>query len=286
MPATVLPIHPPAAVSSAPATVVPARFIDALAGHVAHNALFPTEAPLMLGILGPPGTGKSYQARELARQLSWKAVELSASSLAGEREGIVVQTLHEAYAQACDGLEHHAHAFLLIDDFDLTLASINDNVETSQHTQILRSALMELCDRPSRIASKFPMRVPIVLTANTLDAVYAPLIRYGRLHVFHWQPTAEELSAIVVRILAGLPDSIVKAIAERHVVQGLAFFRELRSETLKDLVITRIRRDGVAIADIRTADVQAEFCKLPLEHFDTIADRILRDREQLNYLRA
>lgn len=269
-----------------PKAHVPPRFIDAVAGHVVHNALFPDVASLILAIIGATGTGKSWQAREIARQLGWAAIELNASALAGDREGIVVRMLHDAYARAIKALDKHAHSFLLIDDFDLSMASIRSNVETSQHTQLLISALMELCDRPEPIRTQHPRRVPIILTTNSLDAVYAPLIRYGRMHVFHWAPEPAELISILDRMFPGTPAAVRLAIAERFGGVGLGFFRELRSELLKQLVVARLRRNGGAANPIDARDVEAEFDGAPIEAFYALGARILESRKKLTYLRT
>jgi AAA+ superfamily predicted ATPase len=264
--------------------LVPLRFVDAVVGHILANRLFPEVTPLILAIIGAPGTGKSWQVREVARKLSWHVVELNASSLAGEREGVVVSTLYEAYARAVLGLQRHSESFLLTDDFDLSMASIRGNVETSQHTQLLISALMELCDRPSAVRERFPKRAPIILTTNSLDAVYAPLIRYGRMHIFHWAPIPEELALIVERILAPLSCDVRKQLAQHYRDEGLAFFRELKSELLKQLIINRFSHDSSSAFAIAAHEIEDEFAQASFETLEMFGSKILASRARLNYL--
>jgi SpoVK/Ycf46/Vps4 family AAA+-type ATPase len=275
-----------AALQTTAEAFVPPRFVDEVAGHVLLNDLFPLAVPLMLAIIGPSGTGKSWQVREIGRQLGWHVVELDASSLAGEREGAVVRILHDAYLEAGEGHDGGSHSFMLIDDFDLSMASIRSHVETSQHSQLLTSALMELCDRPDRIRRDLPRRVPIILTTNSLDAVYGPLIRYGRMHIFHWAPTPEELGAILERVFAGLPPVVRLAIVERFSGEGLAFFTAVRAAVLKRLVVARIRQAGGAAGQSDVRDIEAEFVCTPLAAFEEIGDSILQSRTTLTYLRS
>eukprot|EP00959_Pyramimonas_sp_CCMP1952_P090287 1889961-Pyramimonas_sp.AAC.1 len=43
-------------------------------------------------------------------------------------------------------------------------------------------------------------RVPIIITANDLSTLYAPLLRDGRMEKFYWEPTREDLVTMVLRI--------------------------------------------------------------------------------------
>jgi AAA+ superfamily predicted ATPase len=263
---------------------LPDRFIDAVAGHVLHNDLHPDIAPLMLAVIGPPGTGKSWQVREVARRHAWHVEELHASSLAGAQEGVVVRRLHDAYGRAADRLTDFAQSFVLLDDFDQCLVSIRSNVETSQHTQLLTSAFMELCDRPAGIRTIHPERIPLIVTTNTLDAVHAPLIRYGRMHVFHWAPTATELAAILEWMLAGISPSVRRAVSRRFASHGLAFFKELKSEVLKDLIMKRIRQEAFGTQGLDVRDIEVEFESTPFERFESVGLRIIAARAKLNCL--
>jgi hypothetical protein len=51
-------------------------------------------------------------------------------------------------------------------------------------------------------------RVPIVVTANDLSTVYAPLLRDGRMDKFYWEPTHEELTQVRGRCWLSLPPSL------------------------------------------------------------------------------
>ena len=45
------------------------------------------------------------------------------------------------------------------------------------------------------------LRVPIIVTANDLSTLYAPLLRDGRMDKFFWKPTDEEKLGIIAAIV-------------------------------------------------------------------------------------
>ena len=42
--------------------------------------------------------------------------------------------------------------------------------------------------------------MPIIITANDLSTLYAPLLRDGRMEKFYWEPTDADLLQMVFRI--------------------------------------------------------------------------------------
>eukprot|EP00667_Euglena_gracilis_P029618 EG_transcript_39500 len=83
-------------------------------------------------------------------------------------------------------------AVLVISDIDAGLGRMKD-VQMTVNTQTATGELMALCD------GVWPegVRVPIIVTANDLSRVYAPLLRDGRMEKWYWEPTAEEKAAML-----------------------------------------------------------------------------------------
>jgi ATPase family associated with various cellular activities (AAA) len=263
---------------------IPPRFEEAIAAHLAENRLYPETAPLILAIIGGTGTGKSWQSRATAARRGWGIEELHSSALSGPQEGVVISVLHAAYGRAMDARDEAGEGFLLLDDFDLSLVSIRKNVETSQHTQLLTSAFMELCDRPKPIVDKFSNRTPVVVTTNSVDAIYGPLLRYGRMHIFHWRPSIDEVSGAIAKIMEDFPDDIRKEAARRFAPHGVAFASELRSELHKLALIKLIRIANFDFGKLRRNDVAETLKTVTIDLVEDVASQILRGREQKSYL--
>lgn len=72
---------------------------------------------------------------------------------------------------------------------------------------------MNLCDNPTEVSvgsawledHEVP-RVPIIVTANDLSTMYAPLLRDGRMDKFYWEPDAGELAEASSRAVCGTDD--------------------------------------------------------------------------------
>jgi hypothetical protein len=60
------------------------------------------------------------------------------------------------------------------------------------NTQMVCAQLMDLVDRPNQVEGIETRRIPIIVTGNDFEKLYAPLVRAGRMMGFEWIPTQEE----------------------------------------------------------------------------------------------
>lgn len=213
------------------APFVPERFTDRVLAHIYMAGLPELRVPLLLGIQGPSGDGKSYQCRLVAREYGIQLSALSASELAHEFENKPVERLREVYvAAAATVMSTDRPAGLLIDDFDLGIAGVRSGTTYTVNTQLLISFLMNLCDDPLlRGALRRP--VGVIITGNDLSVLHGPLRRHGRMSVFKWVPTREERLAIVRTMFSpAVPSVVLEAILTEYPGLPLAFFAHVSGE--------------------------------------------------------
>lgn len=223
---------------------IPPRFATRVAVHAYVGGHSASQSPLILGIHGRPGYGKSFQVREVARMHGFHFSAVSAGGLASTLESKPVEMLESRYVQlAVDLARCDLAGFLLIDDFDLGIAAIRTNATYTVNSQLLIAFLMSLCDDPL-MGGRLRRPVPIIVTGNNLRVLYAPLTRHGRMETFEWLPTPAELKQIVERMI-GLHSSDVAWLLEEFRNQPVSFFRQL---------VVEVWRTNVAAALGLTAD--------------------------------
>jgi SpoVK/Ycf46/Vps4 family AAA+-type ATPase len=221
---------------------VPDRFRERVIVHIIKNNLSNISAPLILAIQGPQGDGKSSQVREVCSHLGAYIVPVSGATLSGAYEKDSVNTLKSAYVYASSvRQERKALVVLLVDDFDLSVASKFDDSRNTVNTQLLSGFLMNLSDNPTACEEQRTYRIPIIVTGNNFTALHPPLTRHGRMDIFDWEPTPEEKYEIVKRIFSGVirpneQDKFQKLVIERNKEEPIAFFTSL----LVDITDARI----------------------------------------------
>ena len=250
---------------------VPPRFLDRVALHIAKNALVDRhgpwsvsndkppltgEVPLLLGVWGPKGAGKSYNLELCLRALDATAVIMSAGELEDPLAGVPGRTIRERYRSASRAASNAGVlSCLVINDVDAG-AGVFRSTQNTVNSQMVVGTLMNICDHPDRVcvgtetyrADEKPLRrVPIVVTGNDLSTLYAPLLRDGRMDKFLWAPNAEELVEVVASMFSDF-DDFTRRDAERLVAafpkqRSLDFFGAVHARTVDDAVL-RWTRDG------------------------------------------
>lgn len=200
--------------------------------------------PVILGIFGRSGDGKSAQLSTSLERCGVEIVRLNAadleSGLAGEPGKYVART----YAAASMAIDKQLPAALVVDDFDTTVGEWEMNTGTVNHQQVL-AELMHLADQPADKTRALPQRVPIFITGNNLLRLYPPLRRHGRMNIFAWQPEPQEVREVVTGIFADVADrSASGALASAFVTEPLSFFAQVRQELLYDEMARFTERAG------------------------------------------
>lgn len=241
---------------------VPRRFAERVALHVALNILDPPNVtvPLLLGIHGRPGEGKTAMTRHVLREMGVTAMAVFADSFESVEAGEPAKELRRRYLNAATVNERVAQgeqvgcrlAVLVIDDLDQRIAGNPDiALQQTQNTPLLNAALMELADSPTLVDGVETARTPIIVTVNHFDWLYAPVSRGGRMAAFRWEPGLEEKVEIVrsifpdlsardlSRLVGAYPDSPISDFgAARHAFLELVIGGALREVELARVLTT------------------------------------------------
>ncbi|KAH8522660.1 hypothetical protein H0E87_003348 [Populus deltoides] len=218
-------------------------FLDKVVCHIVKNYLahrLNVKVPLILGIWGGKGQGKSFQTELIFQTLGVEPVIMSAGELESERAGEPGRLIRERYRTASQVVQNQGKmSCLMINDLDAGLGRFG-NTQMTVNNQIVVGTLMNLSDNPTRVSigqdwreSDITNRVPIIVTGNDFSTIYAPLIRDGRMEKFYWQPNREDIVNIVHRMYEkdGISRDEVVSIVNKFPNQALDFYGALRSRT-------------------------------------------------------
>jgi hypothetical protein len=223
---------------------IPARFQHELDRHLVFNFAGVAAWPLVLGIFGRPGDGKSFQIRTQLARRGVRPVSLNAADLESDRAGQPGKLVLEKYVDAGHRISEDTPAALIVDDFDTTVGEWEHSTTTVNHQQVL-AQLMHLADTPTEAAGKALRRVPDIVTGNDLSKVYPPLRRPGRMRPFPWLPTDAERHDVVAAILADVLDSKdVPGLLAKLPDAPIAFFSDLLVEVLAVAADDEVRKQA------------------------------------------
>ncbi|KAJ8444888.1 hypothetical protein Cgig2_015234 [Carnegiea gigantea] len=206
--------------------------------YMAH--LLDAKVPLILGIWGGKGQGKTFQAELIFRAMGVEPVIMSAGELESERAGEPGKLIRERYRAASQVVQNHGKlSCLMINDLDAGIGRFG-NTQVTVNNQIVVGTLMNLADNPTRVSvgqnwreSDTTHRIPVIVTGNDFSTIYAPLIRDGRMEKFYWQPNREDIVNIVHRMYEkdGISRDEVVRIVDTFPNQALDFYGAMRSRT-------------------------------------------------------
>ncbi|KAK7270603.1 hypothetical protein RJT34_25897 [Clitoria ternatea] len=218
-------------------------FMDKVVCHIVKNYLahlLNIKIPLILGIWGGKGQGKSFQTELIFQAMGIEPVIMSAGELESERAGEPGKLIRERYRTASQVVQNQGKmSCLMINDIDAGLGRFG-NTQMTVNNQIVVGTLMNLSDNPTRVSvgqdwreSDVTNRIPIIVTGNDFSTIYAPLIRDGRMDKFYWQPNLEDILNIVHRMYEkdGISRDEVERVVKTFPNQALDFYGALRSRT-------------------------------------------------------
>ncbi len=243
------------------------KFLDAVVMHIVKNFLIDqgcfdkvTKVPLILGIWGGKGQGKSFQTELAFKKLGVEAVVMSAGELESERAGEPGYMIRERYRKAAEMSKVRGKlSCLLINDIDAGLGHFG-NTQITVNNQIVTGTLMSICDNPNKVNlynvdwrdDEPPLkRIPIIVTGNDLSTVFAPLLRDGRMEKFYWKPSLDDLTNILFQMYKddGLGKEDMVTLLQTFPNQSLDFYGALRAATY-DNQIRKWIQDDVIDGDI------------------------------------
>jgi SpoVK/Ycf46/Vps4 family AAA+-type ATPase len=231
-------------------------FLDKLAVHITKNFLdLPgVKVPLILGIHGRKGEGKTFQCELVFDRMKVEAIHISAGELESPDAGDSARLIRLRYREAAEVIKVRGRmAVLVINDIDAGAGRFDQGTQYTVNTQLVNATLMNIADNPTNVqlpgsydATPLP-RIPIILTGNDLSTLYAPLVRDGRMDKFYWVPTYADKIGIVQGIFA--PDHIslteITQLVDRFADQAVDFFGAMRSRIYDEQIREFIRSVGL-----------------------------------------
>jgi len=230
-------------------------FLDKMTIHIAKNfmELPKIKIPLILGIWGGKGQGKTFQTELGYKKLAIAPIVMSAGELESGNAGEPAKLVRQRYREASDIVKKGKMCSLFINDLDAGAGRLNDSTQYTVNNQMVNATLMNIADSPTNVqlpgmynTESIP-RVPIICTGNDFSTLYAPLIRDGRMEKFYWNPTRDDRIGICMGIFK--PDNIARDDVERLVDafpgQSIDFFGALRARIYDDKVREFITEHGV-----------------------------------------
>lgn len=193
--------------------IVSDRFKGVIYAHLVLN-LQPNPlsgTPLILAIHGHPGTGKSFQLREVLCEYGVETQQLASSDFEDQFAGEPAKIIRRAYVDSGVNANGKPRA-LVVNDLDAAIGQWGDLVQSTTNRQHVLGELLSICDEPTGLDSDPTLRTPIFITANDLTKLYQPLVRTGRARFFYWEPSHAELTRIVAGIYCDSLD--LKEVAE------------------------------------------------------------------------
>jgi len=222
------------------------EFLDKMTVHIAKNFmdLPKIKIPLILGVWGGKGQGKTFQTELGFKKLGISPVVMSAGELESGNAGEPAKLVRQRYREASDVIKKGKMCSLFINDLDAGAGRLNDSTQYTVNNQMVNATLMNIADNPTNVqlpgmynAESIP-RVPIICTGNDFSTLYAPLIRDGRMEKFFWNPTRDDRIGVCMGIFQ--PDNIAREDVEKIVDafpgQSIDFFGALRARVYDDKV--------------------------------------------------
>merc|ERR1712054_496183 len=221
-------------------------FLDKMTVHIAKNfmELPKIKIPLILGIWGGKGQGKTFQTELGYKKLGIAPIVMSAGELESGNAGEPAKLVRQRYREASDVIKKGKMCSLFINDLDAGAGRLNDSTQYTVNNQMVNATLMNIADNPTNVQlpgvynkEEIP-RVPIICTGNDFSTLYAPLIRDGRMEKFYWNPTRADRIGVAYGIFKpdGVSKEDVEKIIDRYPNQSIDFFGAMRARVYDDKV--------------------------------------------------
>merc|ERR1712054_412466 len=209
-------------------------FLDKMTVHIAKNfmELPKIKIPLILGIWGGKGQGKTFQTELGYKKLGIAPIVMSAGELESGNAGEPAKLVRQRYREASDVIKKGKMCSLFINDLDAGAGRMGDGPQYTVNNQMVNATLMNIADNPTNVqlpgmyTADEINRVPIVCTGNDFSTLYAPLIRDGRMEKFYWNPTREDRIGVCKGIFSedGVSEQDVITIVDSFPGQYIDFF--------------------------------------------------------------
>jgi SpoVK/Ycf46/Vps4 family AAA+-type ATPase len=254
------------------------------------------KVPLILGVWGGKGQGKTFQSDLIFRKLGISPIVMSAGELESGNAGEPAKLIRQRYREASDIIKKGKMCCLFINDLDAGAGRMGAGTQYTVNNQMVNATLMNIADNPTNVQlpgvynkEEIP-RVPIICTGNDFSTLYAPLIRDGRMEKFYWSPTREDRIGVAYGIFMndGINKEDVAVLVDRFPDQSIDFFGAMRARVYDDKVRDFVGELGVE--NIGKRLVNSREGKIVFEKPDIDLDTLLTygtslENEQDNFKR-
>ncbi|MBE9210922.1 ribulose bisphosphate carboxylase small subunit [Nostoc sp. LEGE 06077] len=251
------------------------RFLDKIAVHITKNFLnLPgIRVPLILGIHGRKGEGKTFQCELAFEKMGVEVTLISGGELESPDAGDPARLIRLRYRETAEQVKVRGRmCVLMINDLDAGAGRFDEGTQYTVNTQLVNATLMNIADNPTDVQlpgsydSNPIRRVPIIVTGNDFSTLYAPLIRDGRMEKFYWEPNRDEKVGIVGGIFAedGLAQREVEQFVDTFPNQSIDFFSAIRSRIYDEQIrkfIHEIGFEHISLRVVNSVEGPPEFKK-------------------------
>ncbi|QCE01249.1 transitional endoplasmic reticulum ATPase [Vigna unguiculata] len=237
-------------------------FMDKLVVHITKNFMtlpnikafsFILQVPLILGIWGGKGQGKSFQCELVFAKMGINPIMMSAGELESGNAGEPAKLIRQRYREAADIIKKGKMCCLFINDLDAGAGRLGGTTQYTVNNQMVNATLMNIADNPTNVQlpgmynKEENPRVPIIVTGNDFSTLYAPLIRDGRMEKFYWAPTRDDRIGVCKGIFLtdNVPDDDIVKLVDTFPGQSIDFFGALRARVYDDEVRKWVSNVGV-----------------------------------------
>ncbi|KAL5204614.1 hypothetical protein ABZP36_009485 [Zizania latifolia] len=271
-------------------------FMDKLLVHVSKNfmTLPNIKVPLILGIWGGKGQGKSFQCELVFSKLGINPIMMSAGELESGNAGEPAKLIRQRYREAADIIKKGKMCCLFINDLDAGAGRMGGTTQYTVNNQMVNATLMNIADNPTNVQlpgmynKEENPRVPIIVTGNDFSTLYAPLIRDGRMEKFYWAPTRDDRVGVCKGIFRtdNVPEEDIVKIVDSFPGQSIDFFGALRARVYDDEVRKWVAETGVEnigkrLVNSREGPPQFEQPKMTIEKLMEYGQLLVQEQENV-----
>ena len=280
---------------------ISARFIDKLSVHITKNYLkLPNvKVPLILGVHGRKGEGKSFQCDLVFERMGIDVVHMSAGELESPDAGDPARLVRLRYREAAEMVKVRGKmAVLMINDIDAGAGRVDQYTQYTVNTQLVNGTLMNIADNPTNVQlpgsydSEQIQRIPIIVTGNDFSTLYAPLVRDGRMEKFFWEPNRDDRIGIVGGIFRAdqLAKQDIEALVDTFPTQSIDFFGAVRSRLYDEQIrqlIQDVGLDRISHRIVNSAERPPEFYPpdFSLPHLIEVGNELVQEQRRVQEMR-